>query len=242
MQYRYYGLIILYAIILTAVVVNASDIQVWGLNPAPSTTEIPLTFVYPPSASTKVNPANLYNITFNGMLSIGVALSSVGPIVEGQPVTIGGIGGISPRYASKVSSVHVGLEDALLCHTQTSCGGFIFDFNGPEFGITLQPNTNSSGFPPFPKVGNLAKFTQLGAQNETIYWAVEGDYYPVLEIHFNNGTIIDQSYPNQLVHVDPASVLVTEREGRINTALSIALVAFGFVEGIKIIEDSKKRR
>lgn len=238
-RWPYYALIVFYGVVFFGVFVNGLDIQVWPFNPPPDTVQIPLNIVYPQSASTSGNPSDINSLTFNGILVIEAALQSTGPIVENQPVIMNAAGAVSPQYADKIDKIHVAMEDALLCGG-SQCGGLGFSLSAPNFGVTLQKNITNLPEHQVPPVGNLANFTQMGMHTETIYWPVQGDYYPIITIFFTNGTQKDVPYSSQLVHVDSADVTEAQREGRINVAISFALVAFGFVEGLKIIQDTRR--
>jgi hypothetical protein len=80
----------------------------------------------------------------------------------------------------------------------------------------------------------------IGGNSTRIYWPVSGNYYPIVAIGFANGTYRQQTYPDYRVSVASSDIALQERFGRINEVISIALVAFGFVEGLRIIQEHGK--
>src|SRR5207245_1759112 len=80
----------------------------------------------------------------------------------------------------------------------------------------------------------------IGGDSTRIYWPVSGNYYPIVAIGLANGTYREQTYPDYRVSVASSDIALQERFGRINEVVSVALVAFGFVEGLRIIQERGK--
>jgi hypothetical protein len=76
----------------------------------------------------------------------------------------------------------------------------------------------------------------LVGEDETIEWHVEGDYYATLVLFLGNGTRVLQDYPENRVHVEPASVLREEKRSQNIQTLEIAAFAFGFTWVISLVE------
>ena len=59
----------------------------------------------------------------------------------------------------------------------------------------------------------------------------------------NNSTYTDYFsyvYPENVVYVSSNDVLTTDRYNRVNEAVSVALVGFGFIEAVIVIRDLRK--
>jgi hypothetical protein len=79
--------------------------------------------------------------------------------------------------------------------------------------------------------------TILSGTHQMIMWNSQGDYAPVMVILFHNLTSRAETYPYLVVHVNSADMPLFERYNRVNEAVSVALVLFGFVEGYRILRE-----
>jgi len=237
----YYALIVFYLIVGAFVVFNAFNIQVWPFNPPPPQTHIPFSILYPPNSQSTPVAGNSNLDKFTGTIIVGLGLKTYGPLVANEPVYTAATGRISPNL-SKVASVGVAMVGALPC-TGERCYGFTFSTTGVAYGPLLTRGAvDQSSFPiqQVPSEGNLAKFIPLGGNVSTVYFPAPGNYYPELCLAFTNFTNSCQTYPNLIVEVGSQDELTQMAQARVNIALSFALVAFGFVEGMNIIQQRKK--
>jgi hypothetical protein len=224
----FYTFLIFYLIIAAYVGANVFDLQFW-----------PLSYFNPPE-----KPTNLYfNLDYpiqsgfiwmsNGqMVHVEVNLSAPTRIAEDLPVTMTAVGSVSSSYSQNITHVFVGFTGATVYSAQE---------NVYPIGSQFESIDLTQQYEPMPFIG-LAIGPKIGGAPQTIVWKVQGDYAPTIVILFKNFTAITQTYPYLAVHVASVDVARSERYNRVNTALSIALVGFGFVEGAKILIELAEKR
>jgi hypothetical protein len=79
---------------------------------------------------------------------------------------------------------------------------------------------------------------ELRGNKIMIYWANSGDFPLIAATFFSdNRPPFVQSSDLSAVHVEPESEIVTERIGRIELGLTIALTYFAFIEGLSTVRD-----
>lgn len=227
---KYYAFLLVYLCIGTYVFANVLDLQFW-----------PLSYINPPERAEPLYRTldypyhSLFSFQGSLIVEVQIALVTDAPLAEEVPATISAIGGLNGSSAD-VSYVFVGFigSSPYSPIANVLMVGYQFPY------IELQRNgTIQYGF-----AGGGVGFLITG-KPQVIVWHSQGDYAPVLVIWFRNSTTITETFPSLTVHVNSADVARSERYNRVNQALSVALVAFGFVEGYKIlheIDETKKNQ
>lgn len=90
------------------------------------------------------------------------------------------------------------------------------------------------------RVSNQSNEFRDQASGIDIYWPIPGDFAPI--ITFQTQHYASQSEPSSLyaVHVEPASVAMSEKFNRVTQGLTIVLTAFAFVEAISLASENLK--
>lgn len=226
----YYGLVFFFTIIVLYAFFNITDVRVWPFNPPDSQNTIHLSLEYPSPSGLLVNA-----LTYDYPVHVDIWLKSTGPIIEGQPVTLSASGGITHAFSKENPSILVGFAEA---EDYIPTVGTVYSV-GPNYGgISLDKNSTHPDPTRVTGIGKSVFTTTLGLNTVRIYWPVEGSYYPSVVIDFPNETEIQQTYPMFHVTVASEDVAFQERVARINIALTVALVGFGIMEGLKIIQET----
>lgn len=218
---KFYAFLLAYLCIGTYVFANILNLQFWPFsyfNPPEKTAPLYRTLDYPS-----------YSLfTFQGTSIVYVQMTVVTdlPLAEEVPAKISAIGNLNSSYAGIISYVFVGFVGSTPYDSNLNVRmvGFHFPY------IELYRNYNGTN--PF---GNGILIT---GSPVVIVWHDQGDYAPIMVIWFNNSTTITETFPHQTVHVNSADVARSERYNRVNEAVSVALVLFGFIEGYKILRET----
>jgi hypothetical protein len=217
---KFLGILALIILVVGAGFYVAANVFDWkitwfGINP-PDTeqTIIASPFTYPPPSGGIM--------VIGGNIILEVKIDYNGTLVERKPANLKATGTLDPELASQIQWVEVYFEGAM--PYPMSPGDLYFGYAG----VVLYPSNQSQ-----PTGVSLGAY--LVGNPVAIDWQVQGDYYLTLEIAYTNFTVKDQTYQDYRVHVSPADVLEQARYSRINTALSISLVLFAFVESIAFI-------
>lgn len=147
------------------------------------------------------------------ILSINYVLSYAGTLAEGTPVTLSAQGCIYPQENSSISFVSIGF-----------------------YGTESNSNTPASFFPKMgeePIYGSIVPpLLTLG----TMSWNTQGNYYPFVNIGFNNGTApvtINYNDPDHTIYVQPYTVIQNQNSNRIVISGTISGVLLAlFISGI----------
>lgn len=198
------------------VIINYVNIKVPYINPPEKINEILIPISYPPTGAVlTVNPETIY---------IELILRYKGNnIVEREPVQLYAAGTLSPQLAKQIDSISVGFKGAL-----PYIRGYIVRPIGPPFGsVLLKPIEKSP-------LKSLSLGAGLYGEPIEIYWPLQGDYHPIIIIHFKNNTIIQYDY-DYFLHISSIIVKRQERYNRINFILSFVIFIFSVVQAIPIV-------
>ena len=218
---------VVYVFLAFFVVVNVFNIPYPYLNPPPAPTYRTFTMIWP----TAVN-----GVLTQGSSSITVVsqVQATGPVVEGQPIYLFAGGEIGGALAPVVRNVTVTFQ-GMVMYPEAYVSDIVIACCARPIGVTL---TLNSTVPKFIGIIIRGSSGLWETSTQKFTWPNEGDYYPTMTIGFKNGTEIQQAYPDAgLVHVSPATLIQDAQANRIDIALTIALVVFGFMEGLSIIRD-----
>lgn len=143
---------------------------------------------------------------------------------------VSAVGSVSYPLSANVSYVSVSFQGAFpALNTSYSNGAIIY---GPNFGkVIIVPNNFCRMRP-----SGITLDMILCGQSTSIVWPSAGAYSPILSVGFTKGRSPQNETVNMYsVPVLPSSFVQTEQSNRINIAFSVALVSFGFMEGINIV-------
>jgi hypothetical protein len=220
------ALIVLNGYIAFYIYANLRDWKITALNinPPDKAYQTVLTVTYPPSTKGPILYINASIIWFE------ILINYTGEIAERQPVTVWAYGTLSPEISQQIHDVSIGFEGALP-YVES---GTVVSITPAYAGVDLVPNATVSSNVGLPiNLGAL-----LAGDPQTINWQVQGDYYPTITIGYNSVYYVNytvQNYPDFRIHVSASDVVQQEKYSKINTALSIALVLFAFVESLNFI-------
>jgi hypothetical protein len=198
---------------------------------------LPFPYLNPPGQNTSW----LADISFGQPPGISVALpnaaeilinvNATGILVSGEPARIIAVASTTSPLKENLSSMIVSFEGAVQ-YLPISSFGYVGEQDFNYSGVQIQ--FGSSCFSPV-SFGSNTSF--CGRANE-IEWPAEGSYYPMVTFIFKNGTTPRTvSFPDYRITISSVQTLSEARYNRINELLTIALVGFAFVEGIKILYD-----
>jgi len=221
--------LIFYSLIGAYVVANVRNLQFWPwsyFNPPEPPVTLYFNLDYP------IQSGFVWVSQGRQVVTVEVTLKASAKIAEDLPVNMMAVGSVSAAYSGNITDVFVGFIGATPYYSQP---------NVRRIGEQFESIDLKQQYTPMPGIG-LAIGPKIGGEPRTIVWKFQGDYAPAIVILFKNFTALTQTYPYLGVHVDSADVARSERFNRVNIALSIALVGFGFVEGIKIAMELVEKR
>jgi hypothetical protein len=186
------------------------------LNVIPSSQPVsnPIFIAYPhPKAGEEV----MKNI--NNTMIIQLEVSANETIAERKPVKLSAVGSMGNVYARSVSFVEVGFKGTYPYYPN----GEVLLIGNPFFAVLLFP---TSIWPPHVaySLGSGGAFLAGGYQ--IVEWRAQGNYYPTIVVHFTNGSLVEESYPEFPIYVESTTVAQGESNTRIELAATIALVVF----------------
>jgi hypothetical protein len=218
---KFYVFLLVYLIVGTYVFANVFDLQFW-----------PFTYFNPPEVAPVFTRAldypsyTLFNFRGPEIVRVQLMLNPSAPLAVGVSAEMTASGNINASYVNQISDVFAGFIGSSPYSFISKILILMVNYQFPF--ITLQPTH---------ALVTYYYGVYIAGNSTTIVWDNQGDYAPVMVILFNNGTTITQTYPYLSVHVDSLDVARSERYNRVNEALSVALVLFGFVEGYGILHD-----
>jgi hypothetical protein len=71
---------------------------------------------------------------------------------------------------------------------------------------------------------------------EQIFWLVQGDYHPIVQVIYKNSTMVTQTYLDYKVSVISYFVVEQEKYNKLTLGLIITFFVFAFIESIFFIE------
>lgn len=157
-------------------------------------------------------------------------------IAEGIDISVRNATGEIVRGSDyhNVASVQVGWEAVPTSFRDALNRGGLF-IGGLE-GVIFNAKNYTNGIPIV--FGNQTPLNLVPTEEETFYFPVAGDYSPTIEILFGNNTApIQYTYSDIKVHVLSAGDIRIVHFENINVALTIALLAFAYIEAAKVIDD-----
>jgi hypothetical protein len=158
-----------------------------------------------------------------------INVNATGTLVSGEPARMIAHASTTPALKQNLSSMVISIEGAVqyLPISPSSYYGEV-DFNSS--GVQLQYET--------PCLSPVSFGSDLCGSPNQIEWTAEGSYYPMVTFIFKNMSGPRTfSFPDYRITVSSAQVLSADRYNRINELLTIVLVGFAFLEGIKILLD-----
>ena len=219
---RFFALFLVTLLLYVGLYVGANifnyKISFLNINPPDETYEIPLTISHPPTIGT-----GFYIENSSSTIYIRIVLRYNGILAERQPILLSASGTLSPQLAEEVFSISVGFVGAL----PYSENDEIITI-GSGWGISLKPTSKA------PNIG-ISLGAGLEGSSEVISFPVQGDYYPIINIFYDDFTTVRESYELHRLHVSGAETLRQERYSRINTVLSLSVFLFACVEIIHLI-------
>ncbi len=172
------------------------------------------------------------------LVSVNIALQYSGELVEGSKVNVSASGLAYPEGRKIIPNISVPTNEtfqhfAILSFT----GATIYNqsekvvFNSPngEFPVNLQEDRDRLTFPKWNDSDPWPFY-------QTIKWDIQGDYYPILTIPFENGTRIEFRYTDKIIHVGGSEVARQERFDEVTTWLTIAVLLFTIIVSIESLQ------
>ena len=219
-----FGIVAVFLVLISFVIaINFLNVPFPYLNPAQANTieRYPLTYGQPPG---------IFEASPNAM-NILVTLNASGILVTQEPAIIQVQASVSRPTGLNITSMVVSFEGAIqyvpICSSS-------FCYIIPDYNESGAKATNSISCE--VAVGIVPGNNYCGSS--LIEWTAEGSYYPIVTFNFNNSSKPrTASFPDYFITVSSPQVLNDARYNRINEILTIALVGFAFVEGIKILYD-----
>jgi hypothetical protein len=153
------------------------------------------------------------------IVHVNVTLKPSAPLAERVAVNMTAEGSVLSAYAPTINNVLVYFVGAIPYSLEGNVRVI-----GSQFGVIILGHSTQTP-------------TILSGAHETIMWNTQGDYAPVMVIVFHNLTSRTETYPYLAVHVNSVDAARSERYNRVNIAVSVALVLFGFVEGYRILRE-----
>ncbi len=221
-------MIIIYGILGLYIYLNLAGIHDNYLNASEPSKAIEFSVFYP-------NWTGVVGQVPGGQMEVEFNLRADTPvIVDSGPVLLTVAGSIYPPLNASIRNVKAFFEGAVPYVPQTNT----LIISPPAFGgVSLSP-TKSCPIQPRVQVGD----TLLCGTPQSIDWPLQGTYFSSLAVTFNNGTTVIKQYQDHPITVYSADVTQTRQYNRITIALTVALVMFGFVEGIKTFLQFGKRK
>jgi hypothetical protein len=210
---KFYAFLFVYLCIGTFVFANILNLQFWPFsyfNPPETVQPLHFSLNYPIESS-------FIWLNKTTIVHVNVTLKPSAPLVERVAVNMTAEGSVLSTYAPIINNVLVYFIGAI----PYSLEGNV-PIIGSQLGVIILGHGTQTP-------------TILSGTHQTITWNSQGDYAPVIAILFHNLTSRTETYPNLAVHVNSADVARSERYNRVNEAMSVALVLFGFVEGYGIL-------
>jgi hypothetical protein len=188
-----------------------------------------MSFVYPIPTN-----GNLTNRT--NFLIVEVTISANQTIAEGVPVLLSNaMGNMGSTIAKHIDAVGIGFDGAF------NLGGPI-NLVGPAFSGTLLIQAPSLHNISLPGLGANFGGPDLVGERVVISWPVEGDYSASLVFIGTNHTIWTQDYPQNRVHVEPASTINQEKDDRNLNAIEIGGFTLLIYEALVRINEWENER
>ncbi len=198
------------------------------LNPAPQEQILSYNFDWPPNSNYALNV-----LAYNGSMHIDLFVTYNGSVlVAGQKAVMEASGGITDSLSKVFDGAFIGFFGSAYCYLP-NCGGLSFGAGTQFASINLGENTPSPGLGPVSEIGPVNFTVPIGQNAYTIDWPSQGIFSPAIQLDFKNGTVKQHIYSQYSISISSPDAAVQERYSRIEAALSIAIVTFGFVEGVK---------
>jgi hypothetical protein len=219
--------LILYVILAAYVGANIFNLQFWPFsyfNPRETAIPIYRNLDYPTKFLFESEPPLIVHVD--------ITLMPDAPLAQGVPAKISAAGSVNRSYAQAISDVYVGFIGAI---------SYIPNYNVREINFEFAFVVLRQNYPPTNYVGNVIG-PLIGGISDRIVWNRPGDFEPFMVIGFRNYTTLPLTFPYLAVHVDSLDVARSERYNRVDIAVSVALVAFGFVEAARLLEEMAEKR
>lgn len=213
------GILLFLAVTTLYVIVITQNIPFpyFNWNPSPKLGVIPFGLSYPDIPGVEIPGTYLvasFLLTYNGTMAENVPIQ----VVNATSVIF------TDDYAD-LWNVQVGFQQAIPWNFKKAfeqSGLYIGGLSGVLFSRNIVNPNSSTLFP---------------LSEDEIYFPVAGDYSPTIHIHFYNGTSSLYTYNEMKVHVLATSEVEAENTNRLNVALTFALLAFSYIEGLVMIRE-----
>jgi len=201
------GIVVIFILVFSFIYIvdDLSDNNYLGLNPPDKESVVPI-----------IVNEDFGSLSIYHDITVVVYLHYVGVLVEGEEVTISGLGYLNTtRSQNNVYAVSVQM---------------LHSFGYPIRNNSLRLPINNNLY-----LKHINGTNELRGSPVNIEWPVAGDYTLGLVVYFNNSSAMINFLNETTVHVESKATLNTERFNKVNQALTIALVLFAFVEGISFV-------
>lgn len=231
--------IFILTIILTCSVIF-DNLDLLGMGTANQRPPIVLHLLYPPPSALYQDIIEQSPNNMSSLVTVNIALQFSGPLVEGTPVNVSAVGFVYGEGRETIKSISFfetnknkvtfphyamfGFEGASVYNESDTN----FDTPNAEFPIDLQENSdvltllrwdNEKPWPPY----------------QSLKWDLQGDYYPILSITFNNETTVTTVYRDKKIHVSGSEIIRQERYAKISTWLAIAILVLTIVTSADLL-------
>jgi len=237
--------VVVYLFIIAVVIVNVFNYQLSPpfniINPPPEGEYIPFSFTYPPSNETGTAGEV---ISLGQTIQLYVTAISNTTIVNNVPLIITAAASAPPSIIDTITTITLGFTGTLVWQNGAAILGI---GSSNTAGIFLFQGLNYTGEDQQPISLNFG--VNYEAPPEWVIFPGIGNYYPYITIGIvvtnstgqNHTDFENYVYAQDPIYVSSDDVLATDRYNRINEVLTLALVGFGLIEGINIIEKLQKK-
>jgi hypothetical protein len=166
-------------------------------------------------------PNNKGQMVTDDTISIELAINYSGTLGEGKLVQVS-------AYGTYNAYVYPDIDYTAIIWNGASPYGAIGSYTGANIQRLYPSNTH----PHHSFTISLSNY--LIGDSLSLCWRVEGDYFPSIEVHFKNGTVLSEGLnqdPDYIIHVNSGVILRQENSERMNNSIGIATFSFSLVNG-----------
>jgi hypothetical protein len=165
-----------------------------------------------------------------------------GVLVAGTPVDVYILGIITSEGQKQLRPVGIGKDGKISNIEFTFVGATKYNRTDPNHSypeswedvfLVPMPDNQTDKYWPF---NTLDKVPDVVSKT-TLLWDTEGDYSPIIYAYDKNDTPFTKEYPFQKIHVSGSDIIRQENYSKVNQALTIAVLLFTILEGIKLLSE-----
>jgi hypothetical protein len=200
-----------------------------------------MSLLCPPASNGVARPIFLeanFNIEANKSIAEGVDIIMTNPLVILYPNNYE-----NRLLCNEIDDVSIGFEGARISGLYAIVG---FDNITRDTRLTIYNNPPGANFRVKKSdidncsYGNLSGVRLKPVYSSKFNFSVSGDYSPSIIVSFNNSSRVEYIFNEIKLHVIPTSELQTQGLNQINIIVAIALLAFSFFEGRRVIDEWAK--